>query len=133
MKVLDEGNDPYRQLVKKMLLEILYVKNAVEESFATANNLEADALIEDDIRNKLIPNLQVADKLLESTYNVGLVALTESAEVALNPLIEANALIGDCYQVRQIISVSCPELRIREMFFRIPIRPKIFFTDPDPG
>ena len=29
--------------------------------------------------------------------------------------------------------VERSELRIREMFSRIRIRPKIFFTDPDPG
>ena len=82
-----------------MLIDILYVKHAAEESFAAATNLEATFMIEDDIRNQLMSNLQVAVNLLDSTYNVGLVALKESVEVALN--LFPDGLIGENYQVRK--------------------------------
>jgi len=78
---VDPASDPVKQLIKRILTDLLSAKHATEESLSYVKEIEENEEIGD--KSYLVLSLEHAVSLLDNSFKLGLVTIKENVELAL--------------------------------------------------
>ena len=67
---METKSDPYKNVIKRILTDVLTAKHATEDCFIGAKVID-----DENLRSEVVGHLELAINLLENAYKLGLVTL----------------------------------------------------------